>query len=156
MVTTRQNTLYIGWVFETPTISSKKEIRDITIFPMIEGFVHESEHKFFITMSRLDEFDEVPQSIPSKDKKSQNSQVLSNSIVLPTSEITSICNYNVNPYRKLTFIQWVNIKRFRELAWLEHYGFHATQSHYIEGLTSERQQRDDDRWFNPSPIEAKS
>lgn len=105
MVTTRQNTLYIGWVFETPTISSKKEIRDITIFPMIEGFVHESEHKFFITMSRLDEFDEVPQSIPSKDKKSQNSQVLSNSIVLPTSEITSICNYNVNPYRKLTFIQ---------------------------------------------------
>ena len=72
---------------------------------MIEGFVHKSEHKLSTTVSRLHEFDEVPQSIPSKDKKSQNSQVLSNSIVLPTSEITSIRNYNENPYRKLTFIQ---------------------------------------------------
>ena len=102
MVTTTQNTLYIGWILEAPTISSKKEILDITIFPVLEGYIDEERRKICINVDRLEELDDVSEPLQSHDNASRNTQLSPYSIVLPTSEIITIRNFEKMANRNFT------------------------------------------------------
>lgn len=103
MATTSQNAVYVGWVLEAPTISPQREIWDISMFPVFEGYLDENERKVFITENRLVEFEEIIQSLESDDDGFENVQALAYTIVLPTSEITSIRNFEKTSIRNFDF-----------------------------------------------------
>ena len=64
------------------------------MFPVFEGYLDENERKVCITENRLVEFEDIIQSLELNDDASENEQALEYAIVLPTSEISSIRNFD--------------------------------------------------------------
>lgn len=102
MITTSRDAVYIGWVLRAPSISPKREIWDITIVPVFEGYLKVKSRNVCITVDRFDELIGVVKSRMSDENTSESKSTLSHSIVLPTSEITSIRNFENTPTSNFT------------------------------------------------------